>query len=95
MRVLVMLMQVYLEHKILTEVRQQCEEEYQKKLVELRNETEAKHAKELDTKIEAERKKITEQFDELTNMFRKNAEEEQVCSASIEFTCTHACMLMV
>jgi nitrate/nitrite-specific signal transduction histidine kinase len=86
-----MLMQVDLEHKILTKVREQCEEEYQKKLAELRNEMEAKHAKEL----EAERKTITEQFDELTSIMKKSAEEEQVCLTLIEFTYSQVCVLMV
>jgi nitrate/nitrite-specific signal transduction histidine kinase len=84
-------MQVDLEHKIPTKVREQCEEEYQKKLAELRNEMEAKHAKEL----EAERKMITEQFDELTSILKKSAEEEQVCLTLIEFTYTRVCVLMV
>jgi hypothetical protein len=68
-----------MEHKIQRDVKQQCEEEYKKKLIELRNEMQEKHAKELETKIEAERKLITEQFDELTTIIKKTAEEEQVC----------------
>jgi hypothetical protein len=44
------------------------------------------HAKELETKIEAERKLIAEQFDELTNILKKSAEEEQVCLTLTEFT---------
>lgn len=46
-----------------------------------------KHAKELEAKIEAERKIMTEQFDELTNILKKSAEEEQVCLTIMEFTC--------
>jgi non-homologous end joining protein Ku len=69
-----------LEQTILTYVRQQCEEEYQKKLTELRNDMQEKHAKELETTIEAERKLMTEQFDELTTILKRSAEEEQVCA---------------
>jgi hypothetical protein len=46
-----------------------------------------KHAQELEAKIEAERKIMTEQFDELTNILKKSAEEEQVCLTIMEFTC--------
>jgi hypothetical protein len=88
-------MQVDFEHKIETEIRLQCEDEYLKKLAELRNELEAKYAKELGTKIEAERKNMTEQFDELTNILKKSAEEEQVCLPLVEFTDTQVCMLVV
>jgi hypothetical protein len=45
-----------------------------------------RHAKELEIKIEAERKIMTEQFDELTNILKKSAEEEQVCLIIMEFT---------
>lgn len=69
-----------MEQTILTYVRQQCEEEYQKKLTELRNDMQEKHAKELETTIEAERKLMTEQFDELTTILKRSAEEEQVCA---------------
>ncbi|XP_033609685.1 A-kinase anchor protein 9 isoform X6 [Cryptotermes secundus] len=71
------LQKVDLEHKIHTDVRQQYEEEYQKKLTELRYEMQEKHAKELETRTEAERKIMAEQFDELTNIWKKSAEEEQ------------------
>jgi hypothetical protein len=69
-----------LEDTVLTYVRQQCEEEYQKKFTELRNDMQEKHAKELETTSEAERKLMTEQFDELTTILKRSAEEEQVCA---------------
>jgi hypothetical protein len=47
----------------------------------LRNDLQEKHAKELETTIEAERKLMTEQFDELTTVLKRSAEEEQVCLA--------------
>jgi hypothetical protein len=81
-----LLLQVDVEHKIQTDVRQQCEEEYQKKLTELKYEMQEKHAKELETKIEAERKMMTEQLDKLTDILKKSAEEEQVCLTLTEFT---------
>jgi hypothetical protein len=38
-----------------------------------------KHAKELETRTETERKLLIEQFDKLTAMLKNMAEEEQVC----------------
>lgn len=55
-------------------------------MTELRYEMQEKHAKELETRIEAERNIMTEQFDELTNILKKSAEEEQVCLTIMEFT---------
>jgi hypothetical protein len=45
-----------------------------------------KHAKELETKIEAERNIMAEQLDELTDILKKSAEDEQVCLTLTEFT---------
>jgi hypothetical protein len=44
-----------------------------------------KHAKELETRTEVERKQMTEQFDKLTTMLKNMAEEEQVCFTLIVF----------
>jgi hypothetical protein len=66
-------------HYIQADVKQQCEEEYKRRLSEMRNELQDKHAKELETRTEAERKLITEQFDKLTTMMKNMAEEDQVC----------------
>lgn len=65
--------------KVQMDVKQQCEEEYKNKLTELRSHMQEKYAKELEATIEAERKLMTEQFDELTAILKKSAEEEQVC----------------
>jgi F0F1-type ATP synthase delta subunit len=65
--------------KIQVDVRQQCEKQYNKKLTEMRNDLQEKHAKELETTVEAERKLMAEQFDEITAVLKRSAEEEQVC----------------
>lgn len=45
----------------------------------MRNEMQDKHAKELETRTEAERKLMKEQVEELTTMWKNMAEEGQVC----------------
>jgi hypothetical protein len=51
----------------------------------MRNEMEDKHAKEMETRTEAERKLMTEQFDKLTTMLKNMAEEDQVCLTLMGF----------
>jgi DNA anti-recombination protein RmuC len=74
-----------LEHTIQADVKQLCEKEYKRKLSEMRNEMEDKHAKELETRTEAERKRMTEQLDEVTTILKNMAEEEQVCLTLMGF----------
>ena len=62
-----------------------CEEEYERKLSEMRNEMQDKHDKELETRIEAERKLMKEQLGELTTMLKNMAEEDQVCGTLMGF----------
>jgi hypothetical protein len=75
------------EHKIQADVKQQCEEEYKRRLVEMRNEMRDEHAKELETRIEAERRLMTDHFEKLTTMLKTMAEEEQVCLTLTECPC--------
>jgi hypothetical protein len=51
----------------------------------MRNEMQDKHAKELETRTEAERKLMTERFDELATMLKNMAEEDQVCLTFMGF----------
>jgi len=44
-----------------------------------------KHGKELETRIEAERKLMKEQLGELTTMLKNMAEEDQVCGTLMGF----------
>lgn len=74
-----------MEHTIQADVKQLCEKEYKRKLSEMRNEMEDKHAKELETRTEAERKRMTEQLDEVTTILKNMAEEEQVCLTLMGF----------
>ncbi|KAJ4451849.1 hypothetical protein ANN_03327 [Periplaneta americana] len=76
-------MKIDLEHKIQTDVKYQYEEEYNKKLAEKVTEMEEKYSKELEIKIETERKIMTEQFDELANVLKNSAEKEQYPSLSM------------
>ena len=74
-----------MEHKVQADVKQLYEEEYKRKLSEMRKEMQDKHAKELETRTEAERKLMTEQFDELTTLLKNMAEEDQVCLTLMGF----------
>jgi hypothetical protein len=66
-------------------VKQLYEEEYKRKLSEMRNEMQDKHAKELETRTEAERKLMTKQFDALATTLKNMAEEDQVCLTLMGF----------
>ncbi|PSN48349.1 hypothetical protein C0J52_08074 [Blattella germanica] len=64
---------VDMEHKIQMDLKQHFEEEHKKQMEEVIIEIQNKHAKEL----EAERKVLAEQFDEVTSMLKRSSEEEQ------------------
>jgi len=61
----------------------------------MRNEMQDKHAKELETRTEAERRLMTEQLDELTTMLKNMAQEDQVCLMLVGFPMDEMQMLYI